>query len=343
MSAPLGRTQGILLVLIVVAVCAGGAYGAPAHPTSEPQEITAAAFADAVVQLHSAVQKLGGDSAAAQRLGASLPTEWIVGERRMEVDAGALRGLLEEYANRPAHRKAVDAELSARLEELEDLAAVLRGPEAGAQTADSARERLTQILSRREFTSAVSWKQILMEKLARWLAKHVGSWFHFLPVHGTSGRVLLWTLVIVLVGGAALWLVRAFSGGGIESLRTGPGPPAGVTWQDWARAGLAASRDGRFREAVHALYWAGVYRLEELNVWSLDRARTPREYLRLLAAQAPERAVIGLAAAVTPEQREALERLTRAFELTWYGYRKAGEEDFQSAAAQLEVFGCRLQ
>ncbi len=345
--APLGSAFVIGLVLAAFAVLTSGAARARALPASAPREISAASFADVLAQLNSGVHNLGDDPTAAERLGASLPAKWMVGEQRVEVGAGALRDLLEQYANRPAQRKALRAELSARLGELEDLAAVLRGPEAGERSVDAsrAREHLLQILSRREFASAMSanWKQILMEKLERWLAKHLASWFHLLPLRGTSGRILLWVLVIVLVCGAALWLVRAFSGGGIISLEAEPETLPGVTWQDWARAGLAASREGRFREAVHALYWAGVYRLEEMNVWSLDRARTPREYLRLVAAQAPARGAAGPVGSVTTEQRQALERLTHAFELTWYGYRQAGEEDFQSAAAQLEVFGCRLQ
>jgi len=44
---------------------------------------------------------------------------------------------------------------------------------------------------------------------------------------------------------------------------------------------------------------------------------------------------------LTTQQRRALEALTRRFELTWYGYRQAGQEDFQAALAQVEVFGCR--
>jgi hypothetical protein len=57
-----------------------------------------------------------------------------------------------------------------------------------------------------------------------------------------------------------------------------------------------------------------------------DRARTPRESLRLVGrdngAYAP------------------LAQLTRRFELVWYGYRDATAADWDDAVQQLEMLGC---
>ena len=63
-------------------------------------------------------------------------------------------------------------------------------------------------------------------------------------------------------------------------------------------------------------------------MWPADRARTPREYLALVAPEDPRQA--GLAS------------LTRSFERVWYGGRTAGEGDYkraeQTATALIQGF-----
>ncbi len=53
------------------------------------------------------------------------------------------------------------------------------------------------------------------------------------------------------------------------------------------------------------------------RMWPADRARTPREYLRLLPAADP--------------RLENLTTLTRSFERTWYGGREAGSSRLQGS------------
>jgi hypothetical protein len=74
---------------------------------------------------------------------------------------------------------------------------------------------------------------------------------------------------------------------------------------------------GRFRDAVHCLYWASIVTLEGRRLWQPDRARTPREYLRLLDP----------ASATAP----LLRRQTFSFETIWYGLRPAARPDYDSA------------
>jgi hypothetical protein len=85
-------------------------------------------------------------------------------------------------------------------------------------------------------------------------------------------------------------------------------------WLEDARKAAAASQ---WREAIHFVYWAAISRLEARRLWPADRARTPREYLALVAAADPRRA--GLAA------------LTGSFERVWYGGRAADESDYRNA------------
>jgi hypothetical protein len=65
------------------------------------------------------------------------------------------------------------------------------------------------------------------------------------------------------------------------------------------------------------MYWAAISRLESKKLWPADRARTPREYLALVAPDDPRKSGLGA--------------LTREFEWTWYGGRYAGEEEYLHA------------
>ena len=76
-------------------------------------------------------------------------------------------------------------------------------------------------------------------------------------------------------------------------------------------------RQDLWREAIHFVYWAAISRLESRRLWPADRARTPREYLALVAAEDP--------------RKPGLSQLTGTFERFWYGGRPAGEGDYKNA------------
>jgi hypothetical protein len=75
------------------------------------------------------------------------------------------------------------------------------------------------------------------------------------------------------------------------------------------------------------LYWAAISRLESRGLWPVDRARTPREYLDLIAATDP--------------RRDDLTSLTRGFERIWYGYRFAAEPEYRTARLLLDKLASR--
>jgi hypothetical protein len=87
---------------------------------------------------------------------------------------------------------------------------------------------------------------------------------------------------------------------------------------------LAQQRE--WRRAIHLAYWAGISFLEENGAWKPDRARTPREYLRIMGARKP--------------QYPVLAALTKKFEVVWYGHEDAGETDYRETLGQLERLGC---
>jgi len=101
--------------------------------------------------------------------------------------------------------------------------------------------------------------------------------------------------------------------------------PSAREWQLWLQDAQARSEMGQWREAIHFVYWASISRLESLQLWPVDRARTPREYLALVTADDP--------------RKTSLRALTRSFERTWYGGRAADADAYQAALALAAELG----
>src|SRR3569833_2828660 len=96
-----------------------------------------------------------------------------------------------------------------------------------------------------------------------------------------------------------------------------PGAPSARDWQLWMEDARRAAAAGSWREAIHFVYWAAISRLESRRLWPADRARTPREYLALVAQEDP--------------RKSGLSQLTNTFERYWYGGRPAEESDYMAA------------
>jgi len=195
----------------------------------------------------------------------------------------------------------------------------------------SARSSLNEILARREFhnVQGPTAKDIWLGRLYNWLQRVLGRMFRI----GSSSAVSY--LIYVAVGLAFLLLAYW----GFRRLRRRPEEtfareiipfsPSSRSWRAWLAEGRQSADGGDWRNAIHLSYWAGISFLEEHGAWKPNRARTPREYLRLIR---------------TGRQREhhtPLSALTRKFELVWYGQRDAREADFHEILLQLEKIGCR--
>jgi len=102
----------------------------------------------------------------------------------------------------------------------------------------------------------------------------------------------------------------------------------GLDWHQWLGRAREAAVRGDYRQAIFAAYWTGVTRLEETKLVPQDESQTPREILRLLKRDRTEYA--------------PLARLTRTFELVWYGHRDATASEWQDALQQLDKIGCPL-
>ncbi|HEV3218560.1 MAG TPA: DUF4129 domain-containing protein [Candidatus Acidoferrales bacterium] len=211
-----------------------------------------------------------------------------------------------------------------------------------------ARAKLDNILNGREFVSmrqGESWIGRVWDQVGRWIDWILEHAVGRLLDKGPVRTVILWTLIGGVFLLIAVWVVRILSRmARTETLRVEGAFPPGRNWREWAQEAMAAARGGDFRTALHSAYWAGVYRLADAGAWKLDRARTPREYLRLLKNPPAREANLSATQPAADAARvSALVALTRSMESAWYGYIPATQQDFDSAIENLETLGCKLR
>jgi hypothetical protein len=199
-----------------------------------------------------------------------------------------------------------------------------------AQDFGADRRSLDSILARPEYqgTSEIS----AQDRFWEWVDNRINDLFEKLIGIGARAPWIGYVLEALLVGGLAtalIWallrLERRYRMRLTPEVERASIAPSAREWQLWFRDAQAMAAQGRWREAIHFLYWASISRLESMRLWPADSARTPREYLRLLAGTDP--------------RRTNLTALTRSFERTWYGGRDAGSADFQAASQMAAALG----
>ncbi len=248
------------------------------------------------------------------------------GGKAAPAQSGVIR-LNPETKNPPPELDALLAEAQARLQEDEKQAA---GPAVTAPNYSVERQKLNRILAERAYkgVSEVS----AAERFREWLYNQLDKFLASLVRFGTHSPWIVWTLRVLLllgIGVGLVWaLVRIERGSRVKlipDVEPAPGAPSAREWQLWLKDAQAMAAKGEWRDAIHFVYWASIARLESRRLWPADRARTPREYLRLLPVADP--------------RKSTLTALTRNFERTWYGGRKADSADFSSALEQAETLG----
>lgn len=256
----------------------------------------------------------------------SLPPAWRVqgDQRTFEVSTEWLRANLHSLQER------FDAQAQNRIvENLKSLRRDLDDYEKTAPDPGKERAALAAILARGEFrsTHGPTWwdrlKQKLIELLLRILGRSIRS--SAIPV---IGRVLFYGLIGLAVLAVAYWVYRSIRENA-EMERVVPESEAvsAKDWALWMAEAQEAAQRGAWRDAIHLAYWAGISFLEAGGMWRPDKARTPREYLRLLPAAS--------------EYRDALTSLTGKFEIVWYGKQEADPQAFSQTLEELARLGCR--
>jgi hypothetical protein len=182
---------------------------------------------------------------------------------------------------------------------------------------------MRQVLAGRDFRNleTSTARDTLLEKLGEWLNRLWENATKFQARAAWVGRVIVWGFILAVCVGLAWGLLQLERRWRIRLVPESDGAAAGAAsardWQLWLADARRSAGAGRWREAIHFVYWATISRLESRRLWPADRARTPREYLALVASEDPRRA--------------GLSTLTGSFERTWYGGRAAGESDYHKA------------
>jgi hypothetical protein len=266
------------------------------------------------------------DSPAALSLAKGLPSEWQteVDGHLFSTSSDALSQGLDAYAKQrtPANLALITAQIDLLLRNA-------RALQSAKVPATAERKKLDEILSRHEFhnVQAESWYDRWKTAVQRWLS-HLLERIVFSTAFPLVSQIVIWALLAIAVAVAAYWVIRNYRQSNIYTQFTGfPDAVSAKPWRDWQSEAQAAAAEGRWRDAVHLSYWAGISYLEAQGLWRPDRARTPREYMRLLPAG--------------DAHHDSLRQLTCGFEQVWYGTEPATAEMFAGTSALLEQLGCR--
>jgi hypothetical protein len=281
-----------------------------------------------------AIENAPEDTEGLKALRKTVPPEWNVNVEGspVRVPANWLTRALYDMQVNADHRPARIQEVEAHLATLRQSAASLARAAPPPGAADDARKKLNAILSRKEFAGAQGPSAIdrLIAGVKRWIDMMLSKIFHKIHISGHASDYFAWTAIVLAFLVLAWWTVRYLRERSRQQtldLRGASKPPAGS--REWAREAVAAAQRGAYRDAIHCAYWAGIARLEESGALPPDRARTPRESLRLLDSKLT--------------QRQPLANLTQRFEWTWYGDHAASAADWDDVVLQLERIGCLLR
>jgi len=256
----------------------------------------------------------------------SLPARWRIQAEAQEftVSTEGLRGDVEKFKKEQSFTNAVA--IRERIRELRDEAGGFERPPADFS---GSRTRLAAILARPEFRDVQG--PTFLDRLKQRIAEAILRLLEFL-LQSSAIPTISKYLVYGLIGLAVLTLafvayryLRSVSR--VEPVAPTDLPVSATSWHLWLSQARGAAAEKNWREAIHLAYWAGISFLEQQGTWKPDRARTPREYLRLISK--------------TSEHRETLAALTQSFELTWYAMRGADEAAFLRAMHALEKLGCQ--
>lgn len=257
-------------------------------------------------------------------------------------DAKAATGALKPPADggiRPPRRTTSELLQDARTRLTQDLAqadGAASAPPSAAADRTPVRDVLKQVLASRDFRNleAPNARDAALERLGIWLNMLFDSIDRLQTRSAWLGRVVVWGFILAVCVGLAWGLLQMERRWRIRLVPESSAPAAGAAsardWQLWMEDARRSAAAGQWREAVHFVYWAAISRLESRRLWPADRARTPREYLALVASDDP--------------RRPGLSALTGSFERIWYGGRPAGEADYRQAeelAANLIEGGAR--
>jgi len=304
-------------LLLVSALCRADSTGANALTTAE--------YRAQLDRLQSATQQLSSSGSPTPEALRHLPQSWRVrvDQQEFEIFTEGLRRDVRRYDD---EKNAANA-LAIR-GRLESLTRDIDGFEKPPADVSGPRSELNSILAGREFrdVSGPTWFDRMKQRLLEFILRILGHVIRAASIP-TVGKTFVYILMGVALAALLYIAYRSiFRSQELDEVVPRDLPVSAKEWAIWLAEARAAAEKGEWRDAIHLAYWAGISFLERQGTWKPDRARTPREYLRLLSSSS--------------EHRETLTSLTRIFELAWYAKRNASERTFSQTLEELEKLGC---
>ena len=288
--------------------------------------LTTAEYRAELDRLSSATQQLDSSIGATPQPLRDLPQSWHVRSDQREFDVST-EGVKRDVRRYDKEKNAANA--TAIRIRLESLRADLDGFEKPPADLSRNRSELKSILSRPEFQDVrgPTWLDRLKQRLLVATLHLLERIFRTLAIPEIS-KYFVYGLMGAAVLALAYFVYRnIWVGSKVESVIPQDLPVSAKEWALWLAEARTAAAKREWRDAIHLAYWAGISFLERQGHWKPDRARTPREYLRLLSGAS--------------EHRDTLTNLTRIFELAWYAKRGANEKTFSQTLEALERLGCQ--
>ncbi len=308
-----------ILAWLVVASALCQAQSAAANP------LTTAEYGVELDRLLSATQQLDSSGGPVPQPLHDLPQSWRVHTDQQEFEIST-EGLQRDVRRYEKEKNVANA--AAIRTRLQSLRGDLDGFERSPQDVTTSRAELSSILNRPEFRDVrgPTWFDRLKQRLLAFVLHVLERMFRSTAIPTISKFFVygLMGLAVLTLGYIAYRSI--FVGNNFETVIPKDLPVSAKEWAIWLREARAAAAKHEWREAIHLAYWAGISFLERQGTWKPDRARTPREYLRLLSSSS--------------EHRETLTALTKIFELAWYANRDASERTFSQTLQELEKLGC---
>jgi hypothetical protein len=322
-------------IFLLLSFCTPGLHAQPAPET--PPSPTSSLDLPTYQSELARIQELSESAIAAKDekqlndLRTSLPSNWHVATPTQEftVSTAEISAELRAIAQNLPLSRSHAARLANRLRTMQQEAAALRyaidHPNPSAASADA---KLKNILARSQFQESTgpTAMEILKARVERWLIEHILSLLRKLHIGARTGNFLGWAIIFLALIVLFYYAYRALAKNSANPAFAAEATPLPSDARQWLAEAQTAAERGDFREAIHCAYWASVARLEDLRLLTRDRARTPRESLRLLEPH--------------PREQTLLRPITSSFELIWYGYRPASVTDWQGAKDHLEKIGC---
>jgi Domain of unknown function (DUF4129) len=313
----------VTLLMVFQGVCFGQAATSANFPATQSGQLDLRSYRGELARISDA-SKNPQEIAEVRR---SLPDSWSVknGQRIYEVSTKEISQALRQIEHNP--KSGAATQLQARLREMRQQAEELEVP-GSAVDAAKAEPKLQSILKRNEFQagSGPSLWDMIRARINRWIFEHLMRLLSVLHISEKTGNSIAWGVIFaaVVLGFYVLyrWLAKSAKTVDFHARVEQPTSDA----REWLGEALAAADRGDYREAIHCGYWAAVTHLEDHRILPRDRARTPRESLRLLEQH--------------PKEQRLLQGVTGSFELIWYGYRPVSAAEWTGTKEQLEKMGC---